>query len=286
MNHHEPATLDWADEFFDTQSTAKKPLSRRSWFPWIVILAILAILTCIFSPFVIVTNGHRGIATFFGDLEGDVYTEGIHLKYPLLRVHQFDVRTQSRELSTGVVTKDLQLVTLTVNVNYSLAEESVKDTYREYGVAYEEILLDPLVKEALSVAATKFTASELMHKRSDFTASVTAELTNRLVDTGLSSEGVAIVQLTFSKALQEAYESAAIAQAHADAASLEARAAADKAEAVDSLIDLDTKRIQTIGDALRGNEVYLQYEILEKWDGKTPLYLAPLPTTPEDSNRK
>lgn len=285
MNHHEPATLDWADEFFDTQSTAKKPLSRRSWFPWIVILVILVILACIFSPIVIITNGHRGIATFFGDLEGDVYTEGIHLKYPLLRVHQFDVRTQSRELSTGVVTKDLQLVTLTVNVRYSLAEDSVEDVYREYGVTYEETLLDPLVKEAMSVAATKFTASELMHKRSDFTASATAELTNRLVDTGLSSEGMAIVQLTFSKALQGAYEAEAIAQAHADAALLEARAAADKAVAAETLVDLDIKRIQTIGDALRGNEVYIQYEILEKWDGKTPLYLAPMPTTPQDSNK-
>lgn len=285
MNHHEPATLDWADEFFDTQSTAKKPLSRRSWFPWMVILVILVILACIFSPVVIVTNGHRGIATFFGDLEGDVYTEGVHFKYPLLRVHQFDVRTQSRELSTGVVTKDLQLVTLTANVKYSLAESAVEDTYREYGVAYEDTLLDPLIQESLSVAATKFTASELMHKRSDFTASATAELSNRLIDTGLSSEGMAVVQLTFSKALQDAYEAEAIAQAHADAAVLEAQAAADKADAAEILADLDTKRIQTIGAALRGNEVYIQYEILEKWDGKTPLYLAPMPTTPQDSNK-
>jgi hypothetical protein len=48
------------------------------------------------------------------------------------------------------------------------------------------------------------------------------------------------------------------------------------------LSDSEAEQIRILGEALRGNEVYIQYEIMKKWDGKSPLYLAP--TSPVQVN--
>lgn len=290
MSESNPVSVDWADEFFDTKPSVKptRPIFSRAWFPWFVVLAIFVVLACIFSPVAVIPSGHRGIATFFGDTEGEIYTEGIHFKYPLLRVHKFDIRTQVHEVPTSVVTKDMQLVSITVTTKFHLDENLLKATYQEVGTEYETVLLEPAVKEAVNLAATRFTARELTGSRQDFTASVQAELENHLLETGLKPDDVAVTQVTFSRALTEAYEAKLVAEQQAKIAETELKTASDKAEAIDILTKSEADKIKSIGQAMRGNEAYIQYEILEKWDGRSPLYLAPLPissTVPETTRK-
>src|SRR5689334_5713299 len=100
-------------DFFDDEPVkpkVKRPLTQRAFFPWLVLLGILAVLLAIFSPIVIVRAGYEGVATFFGDVQGEVYDPGIHVKYPLLRVHQFDTREQKLTVTVEGESEDLQLV--------------------------------------------------------------------------------------------------------------------------------------------------------------------------------
>ena len=250
-------------------------ITQRAWFPWLVTLIILVILACIFSPLVIVRNGHRGIATFFGEVQGDVYAEGIHFKYPLLRVHQFDLRTQTHDLSAGVVTKDMQLVTVSVTAKYQLDDEVLLKTYADVGREVEKTIIDPALKESLNVASTDFSAAELVSERTKFKTAVQVELEQRLVDSGIILKGLAIVEVKFSKSLTESFEAKTMAAARAETAKLEAEEAASKLRTTTSLSETEAERIRVVGGALKGHEAYIQYELLMKWNGKTPLYLAP-----------
>lgn len=250
-------------------------ITQRVWFPWLVVLIILLGLACIFSPVVIIRSGHAGVATFFGEVQGEIYEPGLHFKYPLLRVHQFDLRTQSHDVSAGVVTEDMQLVTASVSVKYRLENQNLQKTYEDFGRAVEEVVVDPATKEALNAAATKFTAAELVSKRNEFKTAVLTELDQRLLESGVESAGLAIVEIKFSKSLTETFEAKATAADRAETAKLEADEAASKLRTTTSLSAAEAERIRVIGGALKGYEAYIQYELLQKWDGKTPLYLGP-----------
>lgn len=281
-----PKTIDWTDDFSTLipDSEPKTHFFSRAWFPWIVALVILIVLGCIFSPLVIVTHGHRGIATFFGEVEGDLYAEGLHFKYPLLRVHQFDVRNQVDDVSVGVVTKDMQLVTVSASVTYHLDEQILRQTYDEVGRDVEKIIVTPAAKEALNVAVTKFTASELVSDRNDLRTSIQAELENRLLESGVLFDDLAIVEVNFSKTLKEAFEAKATAEVRAKTAELDSQTAVSQIKTAETLSTSELERIRTIGQALRGNEIYIQYELLQKWDGKSALYLVPSSTVPLTSS--
>ncbi len=237
---------------------------KSPWFPWLVVLAILIVLSVIFSPLVLIKSGHRGLATIFGDVQGDLLTEGIHFKYPLLRVHQFDIRTQTHDVSTGVVTKDMQLATVGVTVSYHLDTQAIRDLFENIGTDIEVKIIDLAVKESVNVAATQFTAEELVSRRDDVKTAILEEVKERLAESGVIVEDVAIISVDFSKALEAAFEAVIIAEQSKTA--LEARQQAARLEA---------ETIQALSNSLRGNEVYIQYEIMKRWDGRSPLYLAP-----------
>jgi regulator of protease activity HflC (stomatin/prohibitin superfamily) len=263
--------------FFDDSpvETPKRRFTQSAWFPWLVMLATLVILLIIFSPVVFIRAGHRGLATFFGDTQGDLLAEGVHFKYPLLRIHQFDIRTQAHDVSTGVVTKDMQLVTVGVTVNYRLDTKEIRDLFDEVGGDIDSKIIDPAAKEAVNVAATQFTAEELVTDRADFKAEIVTELEARLVDSGVILENVAVIDVEFSKTLEEAYTAQNLAELEADTAALRHQTADLNADTDAMLSEAEAEQIRILGEALRGHEAYIQYEIMKKWDGKSPLYLAP-----------
>ena len=276
------ATMNFIDETPEV-APQRRSLTRSLWFPWLVVLAIFVGLLIIFSPVVFIRSGHQGVATFFGDTQGEVLSEGVHFKYPLLRVHQFDTRTQTRDLSAGVVTEDMQLVTLAFTVSYRLDADALRDLYEDYGMEPEAKLLDPAAKEAVNLAATKFTADELMTDRDVLKEAMMTELETQLVESGLTVGRIAITELTFSKSLEQAFEGKVIAEQEAAAAKLRAETAEWDKQSEAGISAAEAERIRVIGEALRGNEAYIQYRIMKKWDGTTPLYLAPISTTQTDS---
>ena len=237
---------------------------KSPWFPWLAVLAILVILLVVFSPIVIVRSGHQGLATFFGDMQGSFLTEGMHFKYPLLRVHQFDMRTQTQDVSIGAVTKDMQLVTIGVTVSYRLDTERVRDLFEEVGTDIAAKIIDPAVKESVNEATTQFTAEELISKRDEFKTAVVAGVTEHMIESGVIVEEVAIISVGFSKTLQAAFEATNIAEQAVTTASARKQAG-----------ELEADTIEALSKVLRGNEVYIQYEIMKRWDGQSPLYLAP-----------
>ncbi len=248
---------------------------QSAWLPWLVVLTILAILLISFSPVVFIRAGHRGVATFFGDTQGEVLAPGLHFKYPLLRVHQFDTRIKVRDVSAGVITSDMQLATLGLAVSYRLETDEIRHLFEVVGADIETKLIDPAAKEALNVVATQFRAEELVLDRNAFKASLVTELTTRLGNSGVALVDVAVVSVTFSQTLQAAFESTTVAKQEAQTMELQYSTAKLQAEVETVVSDSEAERIQILGDVLRGREAYIQYEIMKKWDGKSPLYLSP-----------
>ncbi len=264
-------------------STEPKPLTERAIFPWLVVVGILVVLLVIFSPVVVVKAGHKGVSTFFGDTQGDIVTEGIHFKYPLLRVHQFDVRTQNIEVASGVETSDMQAVKTTTNIRYRLDEADLRDVYEDYGQDYVDMILKPTVEESIFQVGAQFTAQGLVTGLADFKEAVKTDINTRLTDTGVFVEEVAITDVSFSRALQDAFEAKALAEQAAIQQQIQTDAELAKIKQDNATALVESERIKILGEALKGHEAYIQYEIMQKWDGTSPLYLAPI-TPPQVIN--
>ena len=67
------------------------------------------------SPFAIVPAGTRGVMTTFGKITDEVYTEGLHWRWPIAQeMHLVEVRVQKGEGQGDAASKDLQSVQTSV----------------------------------------------------------------------------------------------------------------------------------------------------------------------------
>lgn len=282
--------MDFLDDTMRDQTrvvtSPRRSFTQTATFPWLVVLIILTGLLIAFSPVVSVSAGHRGVATVFGDVQGDIYSQGVHLKYPLIRVHQFDIRTQVQDISNGVVTKDMQLVTVGVTLTHHLDSAKLKDLYETVGQDVVAAVMEPAVKDVLNTVVAQFTAEDLVTKRDEVNQHLDTALNDKFRDSGVIIDSASLTNLDFSDTLQQAFEARVIAEESLNTAKLKAQANTTAAVAQAQLDKSEAERIRTVGEALKGYEAYIQYEILQKWDGTSPLYLAPTVPVQVNTSKK
>src|SRR6266581_921983 len=128
-----------------------------------VILAVVLVLIWVFSPFVIVGAGERGVV--FNQLHGvedKILTEGFSF---IERVIKLDVRIRKSDTRSTGASKDLQTVATEIVLNYHLFPDRVNKVYQTIDLEYEKRIIDPAVQEIVKAVTAKFTAEELITKR-------------------------------------------------------------------------------------------------------------------------
>lgn len=117
------------------------------------ILTILGIigLICFFGSWFVVNAGERGILIIMGNPKDVAYTEGFHWKAPIFQdVVKIDIKTQKYESKASAASKDLQIVSTDIAVNYHLESNSVVRLYKELGIDYENRVIQPAVQEVVN----------------------------------------------------------------------------------------------------------------------------------------
>lgn len=84
------------------------------------------------STFTVVSAGHTGVVSTFGQVSEDVLQEGFHFKAPWQRVTKMDNRIVKLEVSTEAFSSDLQTVSVNLAVNYRV------DTSMSYSIGADD----------------------------------------------------------------------------------------------------------------------------------------------------
>ncbi|MFH1047084.1 MAG: prohibitin family protein [Patescibacteria group bacterium] len=236
----------------------------------ITILATIGIIILAATCLAVVPSGHRGVMTLFGKVQDKILDEGIHLKNPFMTVHRVEVRTMKIQVGADSASKDLQSVSTTIALNYHLAPEAVNKLFQEVGLDYGSRIIDPAIQESVKAAAAKFTAEELITKRSDVKAEIVGQMRDRLQSKHIVIDEFSIVNFDFSAQFNQAIESKQTAEQNAlkaerdlERVKLEAQQKIEQAKA-----EAEALRIQR----LEISPAMLQLRWIEKWDGKTPEY--------------
>lgn len=238
----------------------------------IVILFIVFIMFC--NPIAIVGVGERGVKVTLGRVSPQSYSEGVHFVTPFIsKIHVMNVKTQKLSTPTEVYTKDIQQARISYVVNYNLMPNHVHEMYREVGKNYVDTILMPAIEGNIKDVIGKWNAQDLVANRASATADILNKLQTQLEKKYISVTSFQIIDINYSEVFERAIESKVTAEQEA----LKARnkTVQVEEEAKQKLISAqaEAKSMQIRATALTQNKALVEYEAVQKWDGKLPEYM-------------
>src|SRR3990167_1610023 len=253
----------------------------------IIIFAVLiVIIVLIASSMGVVGAGQRGVLLRFGAMTGIIKDEGLYFKIPFVEeVVLMSTQIQKYSALASASSKDLQVVTTEVTLNYQLEASKVGEIYRTMRQDYEHRVIQPFVQEAVKYIAANFDAEQLITQR----PRVKADLQN-LISTKLAPLGIRVVELSitdfrFTQVFQDSIEAKVKAVQQALEAEnalkrvgFEAQQAVVKATA--EAKGLELQKAQITEQLLELRKIEVQRTAVEKWNGVMPSVVtggAPVP---------
>ena len=149
----------------------------------IIVISILLVIGMIilFASTTIVPTGHIGVVTLYQNVQDKYLAAGFHWVKPFVEdVHAVDIRTQKYSNTVEGSAKDLQIVNITMSINYQIKPEKVTELYAKVGEHYADIILNPALQSSLKASMAQFTAEEMITKRAEVANAITNELNERL----------------------------------------------------------------------------------------------------------
>ena len=235
-------------------------------------------LVILFASTTIVPTGHIGVVTLYSKVQDRYLDAGFHFIAPFVEdVHDIDIRTQKYSNTVEGSAKDLQIVNITLSINYQIRPDKASQLYAEVGENYTDIILNPALQSGLKASMAKFTAEEMVTKRSEVATSITEELNIRLEEYFIIS-AVNIENIGFTDEYNKAIEAKTTNQqkAEAEKAQLEIIKVQNEqkintAEAEAKVRELQSKSVTE--QSLEQLRLENQKAMIEKWNGQLPTYM-------------
>lgn len=238
---------------------------------WIAGFVIgLLVVGLLLMTIYIVPAGSVGVITRWGAVNR-VVNPGIGTKWPIAEgVHKMSVRTQKDQVDVGAASKNLQVVTATIAVNYHLDGTQAVAVYQNIGMNYQDIVLAPAIQNIFKGATAYYTAEELITKREEVRIRAEEALTIQLAVYHVIVENFNIVNFDFSPEFNAAIEAKQVAQQQVETANQRLAQAKIDAETV-----VTTAKGQADAQAALKNSggltpEYIQYLAITKWNGILP----------------
>ena len=237
------------------------------------LIVFIILLTTLLKSFYQIESGTRGLVFTNGSLNS-IADEGLHFKMPFFQVvKKIDITTQSVTIDKmSAASKDLQEVRAGVTVNYHYDINKLTQIYEQTKFDIDTRILQPRVQEALKAVAAKYTAEELIVKRSQVKSELDTLLRKELAKYNVIVDDVQLVHFDFSPEFNKAIEAKQTEVQNA----LKAKNILDRIKIeseqkiVQAKAEAETIRIQTEAIKAQGGQEYVQLKAISKWDGKLP----------------
>lgn len=248
-----------------------------------IFLGVVALIVLlIMNPMVIVKAGERGVVLHWGAVQSQVLNEGIHWVTPISDdVERINVQTQKVEVDAATYSKDTQVVTIKLALNYHVKPEVVGKIWQEVGKDFQARLIDPAIQESVKEVVAKFTAQELIDQRQNVKDQIKAGLLNRMSNYFVVDE-FSMTNLDFSKEYEAAVERKQVAQQKAFEQENITKQVEEQAKqrVAEATAEAEAIKIQASAITQQGGRDYVQLKAIEKWDGSLPSSMIPGGTVP------
>ena len=145
--------------------------------------------------------------------------------------------------------------------------------YREVGSGYVETILIPAVEGNIKDVIGKWNAQDLVANRANATYEILTKLQNQLKDRYINVTSFQIIDINYSEVFEKAIESKVTAEQ--EALKAKNKTVQIEEEAKQKLIsaEAEAKSMKIRATALTQNKALVEYEAVQKWNGKLPDYM-------------
>ena len=242
---------------------------------------IVFVIIVLLGSFYIIPAGKRGVLLTFGKPSMESINEGLHIKMPLAqKVVRMDVRVLRFDApKASSASRDLQIVTTDVTLNYKILAESVPELYQGIGLDYESKIIVPAVQEIVKASTAKYTAEELITKRPEAKDSIEIALRERLMKSGLIVTEISITNFEFSEEFNKAIEEKVTAQQQKIKAENDLERIKVEKEQVITQAEGQSEaqrlqKLQLTPELVTMRALQVQEQAIAKWDSRLPLVVG------------
>jgi len=268
------------------------------------ILIIFGLALMFFLATTSIGAGERGVRTTFGEVEQLSLAEGLHFKIPIVQnIHVIDTKTLKVESGASAASKDLQVVSTVVALNFRIKPDSAHSLFQQIGTDYQSKVIDPAIQEAVKATTAQFTAEQLVTQRQLVRSQIENRLKEKLVTRHLEVQNVSITDFDFSDQFNVAIEAKVTAEQDAFKAVNELERIKIEAEqrVTQAKAESDSKKLQADAEAYQKTQVadaeayrieleglataeafrvineqlstnLVELERIKAWDGSVPTY--------------
>ncbi len=225
------------------------------------------------SSFVI-PPGHRGVLVTMGKVSQVFAPEGFGVKAPFITsVIPVSIRQQTKTTEADCYSSDLQQIQIELRILYRIPEGMVVRAFQDFSGDPFDSLIAPRVAEALKEVTALQSAEQIVKKREEIKSKALAAAKNK-IGSLLVIEDIVIQNVSLSKELESAIEAKMVQEQEAakakfiqQKAEIEANTAIIKAKG-------EAEAIRVRGKALQESPGLVQLQIVEKWNGVSPLVIG------------
>src|SRR5437870_6743142 len=240
-----------------------------------VAILVFALIVLATSGAYVVQPGFRGIAVTLGKVSPQFKPEGFGFKQPFVTaIQQMSVRQQTRPMPAQCYSSDLQQVKMEVHVLYRVPERSVVKIFQEYASEPFDNLIGPRVQEAIKEVAASMSAEQIVKKREDVKIGALDLARKKIGADFLDVVDLVLYNITLSPELEQAIELKMVQEQEAEKAKFTQLKAQIEADTAIIRGKGEAEAIQVRGQALRDNPDFIRLQILQNWNGRSPLVVG------------
>lgn len=263
------------DDFDSTANEIRSLMKNKSVMTGLII-GVSLLFFIILKPWVQIGAGERGVVLNFGAVQPLVRGEGLHFRIPIMQqVIPIDVKVQKASTDATASSSNLQEVSSTVAINFHIIPDKANIVYQTIGLEFKERIIDPAVQEVVKAVSARYTAEDLITKRSAVSDAMKSTLTERLLMHNIAVDAFSIVGFSFSKIYMDAIESkqtaeqlAMKAQRDLERIKIEAEQKITSAKAEAEALRLQRENISP--DLIELRKIEANLKAIEKWNGILP----------------
>jgi len=235
------------------------------------ILAVSAVALLVSGCGEVVDAGGVGVKSTFGEVEQKSLPPGFYWYNPFTTsVIEMPVQVLKWDAETPVYTKDIQQGSVAFTLTYHLDPAKAHVMYQKVGTDWAGRLIPQVATQAIKNEFGRWNAVNVVANRAAVQANITAAIGPRLRRNNVLLDGFEVTNIDYSDAFEKAVEDKEVAVQTAIAEQNKTRQIEEQARQRIISAEAEAKSIQLRSQALESNPKLVEWEAVQKWDGRLP----------------
>jgi regulator of protease activity HflC (stomatin/prohibitin superfamily) len=243
-----------------------------------IVIVLLILFIIVWSTFVIVPAGSRGVVLWWGSVENRIMGEGLNFKVPIAEtVIKVDVRVQPHPFKEiDASSKEYQIVKMTGMMNFHIDPSFVNELYQKVGLDFAQKVIDPAFNDFVKEVVPTYPIGEILPKREEIRHTAMKKLGDNLSRYHIIVDDIYFADIRFSAEYEKAIEAKQVAQQQVETQKqilaqreIEAQQKVATAKGESESILLVAQGQAKANDVLSRSitPILVSYKSIEKWNG-------------------